>query len=157
MPLRAIVAYADYDSTDFKYLCDSMEFDILDRCMAHHASEKTFAEFFAGIGLVREGLRSSGWQCSYANDIDPKKREMYEGHFGNSPHYHVGDVWKTEDVLAEISAQPRRSPALTCRWRGIGRALRANTLQPILDLLRFFGGLVQSGPRWSCWRTSTAF
>jgi len=32
-------------------------------------AEKTFCEFFAGIGLVGEGLRPSGWACVYANDL----------------------------------------------------------------------------------------
>ena len=36
------------------------------------------AEFFAGIGLVRQGLEMSGWKCVFANDIDPKKLEMYQ-------------------------------------------------------------------------------
>ena len=123
-----------------------MEFDIMDRCMAHHASEKTFAEFFAGIGLVREGLRSSGWQCSYANDIDPKKREMYEGHFGNSPHYHVGDVWKTEDVLAEISAPPFLATAsfpcvdlsLAGHWKGF-EGEHSSTYFGFIEVLRRLG------------------
>jgi site-specific DNA-cytosine methylase len=55
---------------------------------------KTFCEFFAGIGLVREGLAGSGWQCVYANDFDPKKRELYEARFG-AGHFHEGDVWIT--------------------------------------------------------------
>lgn len=48
---------------------------------------KQFAEFFAGIGLVRAGLEPSGWDCAYANDIDAKKKQMYEGHFGPSPEF----------------------------------------------------------------------
>ncbi len=60
---------------------------------------KTFAEFFAGIGLVRYGLREGGWRCVYANDLDPKKEAMYRAHFGADGHYHLGDVWDTEQVL----------------------------------------------------------
>ncbi len=69
---------------------------------------KTFCEFFAGIGLVHEALRRSGWQCVYANDIDPKKRAMYEGNYGAaaSDHYHLGDVWAAEEVLARIPGRP---------------------------------------------------
>ncbi|MBI4567726.1 MAG: DNA cytosine methyltransferase [Planctomycetes bacterium] len=37
----------------------------------------TFAEFFAGVGLVRLALERVGWRCAFANDIDPKKAEMY--------------------------------------------------------------------------------
>jgi DNA (cytosine-5)-methyltransferase 1 len=75
----------------------------------HHArSEKTFCEFFAGIGLVHEALRRSGWQCVYANDIDPKKRQMYAGNYGEaaSEHYHLGDVWAADEVLSRIPGRP---------------------------------------------------
>lgn len=74
--------------------------------MESPADGKTFCEFFAGIGLVDEALRRSGWQCSYANDIDPKKRQMYEGHYGPSPHYHEGDVWQVGEVLSRIPGRP---------------------------------------------------
>ena len=63
---------------------------------------KNFAEFFAGIGLVRAGLESSGWKCVYANDIDQKKHEMYQHRFGKSKHYHVEDIWNTPSVYSEI-------------------------------------------------------
>ena len=53
-----------------------------------------------------EALRRSGWQCGYANDIDAKKRQMYEGHYGPSPHYHEGDVWQVDEVLARIPGRP---------------------------------------------------
>ena len=43
---------------------------------------KTFAEFFAGIGLMRCALEKHGWRAAYANDIDPRKQEMYRAHFG---------------------------------------------------------------------------
>jgi DNA (cytosine-5)-methyltransferase 1 len=74
--------------------------------MEYSADDKTSCEFFAGIGLVDEALRRSGWQCSYANDIDPKKRQMYEGHYGPSPHYHEGDVWQVDQVLSRIPGRP---------------------------------------------------
>ncbi len=74
--------------------------------MESPGDDKTFCEFFAGIGLVDEALRRSGWKCGYANDIDAKKRAMYEGHYGPSPHYHEGDVWQVEEVLARISGRP---------------------------------------------------
>jgi len=43
---------------------------------------KSFAEFFAGIGLVRMALELHGWNARFANDIDEKKNRMYEAHFG---------------------------------------------------------------------------
>ncbi len=42
-----------------------------------------FAEFFAGIGLVRKGLEQEGsWQCAFANDIDKFKADIYTRNFG---------------------------------------------------------------------------
>lgn len=52
-----------------------------------------FAEFFAGIGLVRLGLEASGWSLAYANDLDPDKRAMYDAHFGDADeHFELADV-----------------------------------------------------------------
>ncbi|GGL98681.1 DNA (cytosine-5-)-methyltransferase [Micromonospora yangpuensis] len=54
----------------------------------------TAAEFFAGIGLVRLGLEQAGIKVVWSNDIEPAKKEMYIGHFGeNADHVFVsGDV-----------------------------------------------------------------
>lgn len=40
-----------------------------------------FAEFFAGIGLVRKGLEQVGFNCVFANDIDKVKGEIYAKNF----------------------------------------------------------------------------
>ena len=76
--------------------------------MQQAGSGKTFCEFFAGIGLVHEALRRTGWRCVYANDIDAKKRQMYAGHYGAeaAAHYHEGDVWDVGEVLARIAGRP---------------------------------------------------
>jgi len=65
-------------------------------------ANKSFIEFFAGIGLVHLGLLPREWKCIYANDIDPKKHQMYEDMFGAAPYYHVADVWETEEVTSRI-------------------------------------------------------
>ena len=36
-----------------------------------NTEQKTVAEFFAGIGLMRMGLAKAGWRTIWANDIDP--------------------------------------------------------------------------------------
>ncbi|HKQ80258.1 MAG TPA: DNA mismatch endonuclease Vsr [Blastocatellia bacterium] len=59
------------------------------------APRKTFAEFFAGIGLVRMGLERQGWSVAFANDVDERKREMYDAHFGDADeHFKLGDIHK---------------------------------------------------------------
>ncbi len=52
----------------------------------------TFAEFFAGIGLMRIGLERAGWRIAFANDIDEDKWGMYREHFGDTGEFFVGDV-----------------------------------------------------------------
>ena len=51
-----------------------------------------FAEFFAGIGLMRIGLERAGWRISFANDIDEDKWQMYRDHFGDTGEFVLGDV-----------------------------------------------------------------
>src|SRR5947209_19472945 len=58
--------------------------------------EKTFAEFFAGIGLMRIGLERAGWQIKFANDIDVDKWEMYRDNFGDTGEFVSGDVHDLE-------------------------------------------------------------
>jgi DNA (cytosine-5)-methyltransferase 1 len=53
------------------------------------------AEFFAGIGLVRLALERRGWDVVFANDIDPRKQEMYEANFGGG-HFVLEDVHKLD-------------------------------------------------------------
>ena len=60
--------------------------------------QKTVAEFFAGIGLMRLGLEQAEWQTVYANDIDEKKWEMYRDHFGDDGTFHLGDVHEVDPV-----------------------------------------------------------
>ncbi len=102
--------------------------------------EKSFAEFFAGIGLVHAGL--GGWRCVYANDIEPKKRDMYEAHFGASSHYHVGDVWDTDAVLRRIGEPFLATASFPCvdlslAGRGLGfGGERSSTYFGFLEVIR---------------------
>ncbi|MGB8507076.1 MAG: DNA (cytosine-5-)-methyltransferase [Pyrinomonadaceae bacterium] len=67
------------------------------------SEQKTFLEFFAGIGLVHLGLRRSGWECIYANDISKKKEEIYRDEFPDATYFHCEDIWKTDDVVCRIT------------------------------------------------------
>jgi len=69
-----------------------MEFSDLSGEKAY-SGERTFLEFFAGIGLVRMGLEAAGWRTVWANDIDQQKREMYNTHFKDAAnHFETGDI-----------------------------------------------------------------
>jgi DNA (cytosine-5)-methyltransferase 1 len=49
------------------------------------------AEFFAGIGLVRQALEGAGFEVVFANDVEPTKHAMYAANFGGD-HFRLGDV-----------------------------------------------------------------
>jgi DNA (cytosine-5)-methyltransferase 1 len=49
------------------------------------------AEFFAGIGLVRQALERADISVVFANDLEPSKRAMYVSNFGDS-HFVCSDV-----------------------------------------------------------------
>ncbi len=54
-------------------------------------SPLTFYEFFAGGGMARIGL-GSAWSCLFANDMDPRKLDVYAANFGDDDLV-PGDVW----------------------------------------------------------------
>lgn len=71
-------------------------------------------EFFAGIGLARIGLESSGFQVAWANDYEPDKRDMYLAHFGKSDGhtFALGDVGEVQasDLPTDASLAWASSP-----------------------------------------------
>lgn len=74
-----------------------------------------FAEFFAGIGLVRAGLEPL-WRCAYANDIDPSKARMYRAMFPDDPpgHFHLHDIWDTSAVAARVGSPFLATASFPC-------------------------------------------
>ena len=56
------------------------------------SEKKQFAEFFAGVGLVRLALEKSGWSCAFANDLDEKKLDIYKQNFC-SDDFFLEDIW----------------------------------------------------------------
>lgn len=108
--------------------------------------DKTFAEFFAGIGLVHLGLSRGNWKCVYANDIEPKKKQMYEGHFEHSEYYHVEDIWNTSTILDHLRSTPFLATAsfpcvdlsLAGHWKGFGGE-RSSTYFGFIEVLSSLG------------------
>jgi DNA (cytosine-5)-methyltransferase 1 len=74
---------------------------------------KTFAEYFAGIGLMRLGLEETGWSINYANDIDSDKRDMYRHHFEDADeHFALGDIHSL--AAAEIPESHLATASFPC-------------------------------------------
>lgn len=76
--------------------CVDLVLEVIEGAEPDHfslAPHKTFAEFFAGIGLMRMGLEQKGWNISFSNDIDPLKYEMYKAQYNDADeHFFLGDV-----------------------------------------------------------------
>jgi DNA (cytosine-5)-methyltransferase 1 len=103
-----------------------------------------FAEFFAGIGLMRMGLEAAGWECAYANDIDPKKWQMYDAHFpGSEDHFALGDIREIDaETLPDVDLATASFPCTDLSLAG-GRAGLAgehsSALWPFLEILEARG------------------
>jgi DNA (cytosine-5)-methyltransferase 1 len=91
---------------------------------SNHFSPKCFAEFFAGIGLMRMGLAQAGWRVAFANDIDEDKQQMYRDQFGAGEEFVLGDVHKlnaTEvpDIALATASFPCNDLSLVGARRGL--------------------------------------
>ena len=66
---------------------------------------KTFAEFFAGIGLMRLGLEKEGWKVAFANEIARDKYAIYSAHFGDTD-----SIFRVDDIH---NLKPNDIPSVT--------------------------------------------
>jgi DNA (cytosine-5)-methyltransferase 1 len=57
-----------------------------------NAFHAVFAEFFAGIGLVRAALEPLGFSVAFANDIEPKKQRLYNFNFEADADFVCSDI-----------------------------------------------------------------
>jgi DNA (cytosine-5)-methyltransferase 1 len=108
-------------------------------------AERSFAEFFAGIGLVRLGLEMAGWTARFANDIDERKREMYAANFYRDPPgtYVVKDVHDLRPsdvptVTLATASFPCTDVSLAGERNGLAGS-ESGTLFPFLHILRDMG------------------
>lgn len=105
---------------------------------------RTFAEFFAGIGLVRLGLERSGWEVLFANDIDANKHRQYQGHFGADDAFVLGDVHQLDaaaipDVTLATASFPCTDLSLAGGRKGLGGA-QSSAFWGFFDVLKRLGG-----------------
>lgn len=115
-----------------------------------------FAEFFAGVGLVREGLEGSGWQCVWANDISADKMSTYVENYGDD-HFHLEDIWKVaaepekllpEDVFLYTVSFPCTDLSVAGARAGLAGE-ESGTLHAVLKILEQ-KSLRTIYPKWSC-------
>ena len=102
----------------------------------------TFAEFFAGVGLVHEALGEKGWECLWANDICKDKKETYIANFGQDSFW-LGDVWdvvKTPSVIPApcflyTASFPCTDMSLAGERRGLDGE-ESGTLRALLEIVK---------------------
>jgi DNA (cytosine-5)-methyltransferase 1 len=105
----------------------------------------TFYEFFAGGGMVSQGL-GRHWQCLFANDFDEMKARAYRAN--NDPHpFVLGDVRRVRvaDLPGEADLSWASFPCQDLSLAGDGAGLkgeRSGTFWPFWKLMR---GLAREG------------
>lgn len=109
---------------------------------------KTFAEFFAGIGLMRMGLEQAGWQIKFANDIDPMKERLYNAHFqDNSSHFSLGDIHQLdEDKIPSVSLATASFPCTDLSLAGRREGLSGKQSSAFWGFVRILENLGNRRP-----------
>ena len=97
-----------------------------------------FAEFFSGIGLVREAIEPLGWNCVFANDIARDKARMYADRFG-AEHLAVDDINNLTlgDLPDNLDLLTASFPCIDLSLAGNRRGLageHSGTVWPFLNL-----------------------
>ncbi len=102
-----------------------------------------FAEFFSGIGLVREAIEPLGWECVFANDIAPDKARMYVERFG-SDHLLVDDINNVTlaDLPSDLDLLTASFPCIDLSLAGNRRGLAGNHSSAVWPFLELAAGLV---------------
>lgn len=105
-----------------------------------NAQDKTVAEFFAGIGLMRIGLENSGWRVAFANDIDHDKWQMYEDNFGDTGEFVVGDIHELKSAqVPEVSLATASFPCNDLSLAGARHGLageQSSAFWGFIDILK---------------------
>lgn len=102
-----------------------------------------FAEFFAGIGLVRMGLEVAGWSLAYANDLDAAKRAMYDDHFGDADdHFELRDVHTVDGAdLPAVDLATASFPCTDLSLAGARHGLKGKHSSAFWGFLRVLKGM----------------
>ena len=108
--------------------------------MPQKSLKPRFAEFFAGIGLMRLGLEAAGWRVAFANDIDDKKWEMYRHHFGDSGEFILRDIHSLDagdipDVDLATASFPCNDLSLAGARKGLA-GQQSSAFWGFIDLLK---------------------
>ncbi|BAZ14311.1 C-5 cytosine-specific DNA-methylase [Calothrix sp. NIES-4071] len=101
-----------------------------------------FAEFFAGIGLVRKGLEQEGsWQCAFANDIDKFKADIYTRNFGKDD-FLLDDIANIyANSIPDVTLVTASFPCQDLSLAGNRKGLTGNRSGTFFELIRIINEL----------------
>jgi DNA (cytosine-5)-methyltransferase 1 len=110
-------------------------------------NKKTFAEFFAGIGLMRTGLEQAGWSVAFANDIDSQKEEIYRASFPGSHHFRPGDIHGfSPNEIPTVSLATASFPCNDLSLAGGRKGLGGKNSSAFWGFVRLLGRMGQRVP-----------
>ena len=97
------------------------------------------AEFFAGIGLVREGLEAEGFKVVFANDIDETKKRVYEAN-ASGPKFVLSDIRElTGNDIPDVELAAASFPCTDVSVAGARAGLDGKYSGLVHDFLRLLG------------------
>lgn len=107
-----------------------------------------FAEFFAGIGLVRMGLEKAGWSVAFANDIDPLKAQLYHSHYPSADKdFILGDVHELDaDSIPDVDLATASFPCTDLSLAGSRKGLAGSQSSALWGFTRILEELGERRP-----------
>ena len=121
--------------------------------------QRTFAEFFAGVGLMRIGLERQGWKIAFANDICSDKYEMYAAHFEDADdHFVVEDIHKLRaDEVPTVTLATASFPCNDLSLAGARAGLKGKQSSAFYGFIRILREMGQRRPRLVLLENVTGF
>jgi DNA (cytosine-5)-methyltransferase 1 len=119
----------------------------------------TFAEFFAGVGLMRIGLERHGWKIAFANDICEDKYEMYAAHFEDADdHFIVEDIHKlSADDVPTVTLATSSFPCNDLSLAGARAGLKGRQSSAFYGFIRILHEMRRRRPRFVLLENVTGF
>jgi DNA (cytosine-5)-methyltransferase 1 len=106
------------------------------------------AEFFAGIGIVRLALEKAEWEVVFANDIDPKKLEMYKAQFGDA-EFQLGDIQAVRGSdVPKIDLATASFPCIDLSLAGNRAGLNGKHSSAYWEFLRIISEMQRRKPKF---------
>ena len=121
--------------------------------------QRTFAEFFAGVGLMRIGLERQGWKIAFANDICQDKYEMYAAQFEDADdHFVVEDVHKLNaDDIPTVTLATSSFPCNDLSLAGARAGLKGSQSSAFYGFVRVLREMRRRRPRFVLLENVTGF